>query len=58
MSPAYLLGNEIKIEVTGYGWEELIRIQCDMTPKAQQIVRDVLDSLIHNLKEMGKKKKG
>ena len=58
VSPAYLLGNKIKIEVTGYGWEELIRIQCDMTPKAQQIVRDVLDSLIHNLKEMGKKKKG
>ncbi|MCX4268448.1 MAG: helix-turn-helix transcriptional regulator [Lachnospiraceae bacterium] len=56
VSPAYLLGNEIKLEITEYGWEELMRIQCDMTPKAQQIVRDVLDSLISNLKGMDKKK--
>lgn len=56
VSPAYLLGNEIKLEITEYGWEELVRIQCDMTPKAQQIVRDVLDSLIYNLKEMNNKK--
>lgn len=55
VSPAYLLGNEIKLEITEYGWEELMRIQCDMTPKAQQIVRDVLDSLISNLKEMSKR---
>lgn len=55
-SPAYLLGNEIKIEITDCGWEELVRIQCDMTPGAQQIVKDVLDSLIQNLIETDKKK--
>lgn len=57
VSPAYLLGNEIKIEITNFKWEELVRIQCDMTPKAQQIVRDVLQSLIYNLGEMDKKKR-
>lgn len=57
VSPAYLLGNEIKIEVTDYKWEEFMRIQCDMTPRAQQIVEDVLNSLISNLEEMDKKKK-
>lgn len=57
VSPAYLLGNETKIEITGYGWEELVRIQCDMTPKAQQLVEDVLNSLIQNLKKMDKKKR-
>lgn len=49
ISPAYLLGNEIKIEVTECKWEELARIQCDMTSASQQIVKDVLLSLIHNL---------
>ncbi len=57
VSPAYLLGNEIKIEITKYSWEELMRIQCDMTPKAQQIVKDVWASLIRNLKEVSQKKK-
>lgn len=57
VSPAYLLGNEIKIEITSYKWEELMRIQCDMTPKAQQIVKDVWESLIRNLKGMVQKKK-
>lgn len=57
VSPAYLLGNEIKIEITDYKWEELMRIQCDMTPNAQQIVKDVLNSLIFNLEEMDKKKR-
>lgn len=56
ISPAYLLGNEIKIEITECGWEELVRIQCDMTPNAQQIVKDVLHSLIENLMESDKKK--
>lgn len=57
ISPAYLLGNEIKVEVvecywdeaTKCRWDELIRIQCDMTSKSQQIVKDVLVSLVHNL---------
>lgn len=57
VSPAYLLGNEIKIEITNYKWEELIRIQCDMTPKAQQIVKDVWESLIRNLKGVNQKKR-
>lgn len=56
ISPAYLLGNEIKIEITDCGWEELARIQCDMTPRAQQIVKDVLQSLMKNLIETDKKK--
>jgi len=56
ISPAYLLGNEIKIEITECGWEELVRIQCDMTPRAQQIIKDVLRSLILNLMESDKKK--
>ena len=34
-----------------------MRIQCDMTPKAQQIVKDVWESLIRNLKGMVQKKK-
>lgn len=49
ISPAYLLGNELKIEITECGWDELVRIQCDMTTKSQQIVRDVLTLLIQNL---------
>lgn len=49
ISPAYLLGNEIKVEVTECKWEELTHIQCDMTSKSQQVVKDVLTSLIHNL---------
>lgn len=49
ISPAYLLGNEIKIEVSECHWDELVRIQCDMTSKSQQIVYDVLKNLIWNL---------
>lgn len=49
ISPAYLLGNELKIEVTKCGWDELIQIQCDMTTNAQQIVKGVLNSMIQNL---------
>ncbi len=49
ISPAYLLGNEIKVEVSDCKWEELAHIQCDMTSKSQQVVKDVLTSLIHNL---------
>jgi len=55
ISPAYLLGNELKIEVTECGWDKLVRIQCDMTPKAQQIVKDVLTLLIQNLVEEEKR---
>jgi len=51
VSPAYLLGNEVKIEVTGFGWKEMIQIQCNMTPGAQEITKDVLHSLIKNLME-------
>ena len=49
ISPAYLLGNEIKLEVTECHWDELVRIQCDMTTRSQQVVKDVLTSLIYNL---------
>lgn len=57
VSPAYLLGNEIKVEVeelcfdeeSEWHWDELVRIQCDMTSKSQQMVKDILASLIHNL---------
>lgn len=49
ISPAYLLGNEVKVEVADCKWEELAHIQCDMTSKSQQVVKDVLTSLIHNL---------
>lgn len=56
ISPAFLLGNEVKIEVTECGWEELAKIQCDMTPDSQKIVKEVLESLIKNLAEADKKK--
>lgn len=49
ISPTYLLGNEIKLEVTECHWDELVRIQCDMTTRSQQVVKDVLTSLIYNL---------
>lgn len=49
ISPAYLLGNELKIEVTKCDWDELVQIQCDMTPNAQYIVKGVLISMIQNL---------
>ncbi len=58
ISPSYLLGNEVKVEVVECNWEELVHIQCDMTSKSQQIVKDVLMSLIRNLPKEGEEEKG
>lgn len=49
ISPAYLLGNELKIEATECGWNELARIQCDMTAKSQKLAMDVMSILIRTL---------
>lgn len=49
VSPDYLLGNELKIEVAECGWNELIRVQCDMTAKSQKVALDVMSILIRTL---------
>jgi len=49
ISPAYLFGNELKLEITEFGSDEIMRIQCDMTAKAQMIAKNVLTILLRNL---------
>lgn len=48
VSPAYLLGNELKIKPNPCNWKEFERIQYNMTPKAQKITVNILDILIRN----------
>lgn len=48
VSPAYLLGNELKITSTSCDWKEFERISYDMTPKAQKITIDIISILIQN----------
>jgi len=57
ISPAFLLGNELKIEITNCRWDELVRIQCDMTSNSQKITKDVLVALLQNLSSKEEKRK-